>query len=83
MLRYKIETRVDRERKWPYTPYELIEMLDRGPLKEIYNVSCASINPAYKVNEYGYAITRSRPVSYKNLVTGFRLGVSFDERENG
>ena len=40
-------------------------MLDRGPLKEIYNVIYASINPAYKVNEYGYAITRSRPVATK------------------
>ena len=65
MLKCKIETRVDGERKWPYTPDELIEMLDRGPLKEIYNVIYASINPAYKVNEYGYAITRSRPVATK------------------
>ena len=52
MLKRKIETRVDGERKWPYTPDELIEMLDRG-LKEIYNVIYASMNLAYKVNEYG------------------------------
>ena len=65
MLKCKIETRVDGERKWPYTPDELIEMLDRSPLKEIYNVIYASINPSYKVNEYGYAITRSRPVATK------------------
>jgi Flp pilus assembly CpaE family ATPase len=36
MLKRKIETRVDGERKWPYTPDELIEMLDRGLLKEIF-----------------------------------------------
>ena len=40
-------------------------MLDRGPLKEIYNVIYASINLAYKVNENGYAITRSGPVATK------------------
>jgi hypothetical protein len=65
MLKCKIETRVDGERKWPSIPDELIEMLDRGPFKEIYNVIYASINPAYKVNENGYAIARSRPVATK------------------
>ena len=64
MLKRKIESRVDAE-KWPCTPDELIEMLDRGPLKEIYNFIYASINLSYQVNEYGYAITRSRPIATK------------------
>ncbi|CAB4022567.1 Hypothetical predicted protein [Paramuricea clavata] len=40
-------------------------MLDRSPLKEIYYVIYASMNPPYKVNEYGCVITRSRPVATK------------------
>ena len=65
MLKCKIESRVEAEKKWPCTPDELIEMLDRGPLKEIYNFIYVLINPSYEVNEYGYAITRSRPIATK------------------
>jgi hypothetical protein len=50
-------------------------MLDRGPLKEIYNVIYASINPEYKVNKYGYAITRSRRIwsTAKQAVAGMTV----------
>lgn len=67
ILKRKMEAWVNQEKKWPYTPDELIGMLDMGPLNEIYNVIYASINPAYKLNEYGYGyvITRSRQIATK------------------
>ena len=66
MIRRKIEEgRKQHNRHWPYTVDELLNMLDSGPLKEIYNVIYGSIDPKYKVNEYGYAIITSRQIATK------------------
>ena len=51
--------------QWPCTPEELIDRLDRGPLKELYNVIYATIDDNCKVNEYGYAKMHSNQVATK------------------
>jgi len=65
MMKGKIEKRKAEVMQWPCTLEELIDRLDRGPLKELYNVIYATIDDNFKVNEYGYAKTRSNQVATK------------------
>lgn len=49
--------------KWPQ---HIVDMLDRGPMQELYNVIYASIyNSDYKLNESGYAVTISNNIATK------------------
>eukprot|EP00794_Sanderia_malayensis_P011520 gene11520-12711_t len=54
-----------RRKNWPYTSDELIKHLDKGPVTEMYNVFYASIDPGFKINEYGYPITKSQQPALK------------------
>ena len=70
MMNGKIEKRKAEVMQWPCTPEEIIDRLDRGPLdrgplKELYNVIYATIDDNFKVNEYGYAKTPSNQVATK------------------
>eukprot|EP00794_Sanderia_malayensis_P001897 gene1897-2154_t len=65
MIRRKIASLQSQERIWPYKPEDVLEMLDTGPLQEIYNVVFASIDPSFQVNKYGYAVTKSRSTATK------------------
>ena len=48
----------------PYTPDQLIESLDNGPMPELYNTFYATkYGPNFKINEYGYAITHSANIA--------------------
>ena len=38
MVRRKLQKSADHQKQWPLTPEELTEMLDRGPLQDLYNV---------------------------------------------
>eukprot|EP00794_Sanderia_malayensis_P019707 gene19707-21653_t len=65
MIRRKMEARVEDECSWPCDPNELIEQFDRGPLADIYNMIYATIDKSYKINQYGYATTRSKSIATK------------------
>ena len=65
MIHRKIEARVENECSWPWNPNELIEQFDRGPLQDIYNMTYATVDKNYKINQYGYAMTRSKPMATK------------------
>eukprot|EP00795_Rhopilema_esculentum_P009663 gene9663-17422_t len=65
MIRRKMEARVENEWSWPCNPNELIEQFDRGLLQDIYNMIYATVDKNYKINQYGYAMTRSKPMATK------------------
>eukprot|EP00794_Sanderia_malayensis_P017234 gene17234-18955_t len=65
MIRNKIELVKDEEHSWPYTPNEVVEKLDSGPIRELYNLIYATINPNFKINSQGYAETRSELMATK------------------
>ena len=50
----------------PYTPDQMIESLDDGPMPELYNTIYATkYGPNFKINEYGNAITHSANIPNK------------------
>ena len=61
LIQRKIKRRLEDEKKseWSYNPEELIRMLVRGPLPEIYNAIYYSVKGHLKLNQYGYAETLS------------------------
>ena len=66
MIKRKLDNkRQEMEFCWPYTPDEVIERLGSGPAQDLYNLVYATIDPSYKVNDYGYAILSSRPRATK------------------
>ena len=54
LIQRKIKKRLENEKKfeWPYNLEELMGMLDRGPLPEIYNAIYYSIKGHLKLNQY-------------------------------
>ena len=66
MIRRKIEIgNKDEDDRWPYTPDELLSELQQGPMQDLYNLIYGSFDPNYKINEHGYAVTRSRRTATK------------------
>ena len=65
MMKGKIEKRKAEMNEWPCTLEELIDRLDRGQLKELYNVIYATVDRNFTINEYGYAKTRSNQIATK------------------
>ena len=69
--------------EWPCNPEELMGMLNRGPLLEIYNAVYYSVKGHLKLNQYGYAETLSsdfgtkmwaQACDWENLLTPDRDG---------
>ena len=67
--------------EFPCTPESLLDQLDEGPLKELYNVIYLTIRPTCNTNNYGYAITNSTNLATKiwslandweSLITGIK-----------
>ena len=61
LIQRKIKKRPEDKKKfeWPCNPEELMGMLNRGPLPEIYNAVSYSVKGHLKLNQYGYAETLS------------------------
>ena len=59
MVRRRLQKSAYRQKKWPLTPEELVEMLDRGLLQNFYNAIYYTMHDFAKKNESGYAETRS------------------------
>ena len=55
----KITAEEKQNPELPYSPQEIVEMLDKGPLLEIYNTIFCTIYGKYVANKYGYAKTES------------------------
>ena len=65
MIKGKIEKRRKDESQWPFTPEQLLTNLDSGPLPDLYNIIYATIDPNFKINNYGYSVTRSDQMATK------------------
>ena len=67
LIRRKIKERLQEEKEieWPYSPEELVRMLDKGPLPELYNAIYYTVNGNFKLNKYGYAETPSSNLATK------------------
>ena len=66
MTRQKIEARKGINKEiWPYSPDELLSEVQQGPIREKYDLIFGSLDPTYRINEYGYAVTRSRRTATK------------------
>ena len=51
--------------EWPYSPQEIVEMLYKGSLSEIYNTVLYTVHEKYVTNKYGHAKTESSQLSTK------------------
>ena len=65
MIKGKIKKKKKDESQWPFTPEQLLTNINSGPLPDLYNIIYATIDPTFKINEYGYAATRSNPIATK------------------
>ena len=68
MVRRRLQKSADRQKKWPLTPEELAEMLDRGLLQNFYNAIYYTMNDFAKKNESGYAVTGSHTTDKPEFV---------------
>ena len=63
------ETMITAEEKqsseWPCSPQEIVEMLCKGSLPEIYNTVLYTVHEKYVTNKYGHAKTESSQLSTK------------------
>ena len=59
LIRRKLESPVKEENKWPLTPDELIEEVNKGPSPELYNAIYYSMYDSGKINSYGFVGTDS------------------------
>ena len=62
-LKQEDGSKYDKQR--PYTPDEVLKLLDIGPLPHLYNVIYATLHPNYKLNDNGYAETKSGKLATK------------------
>ena len=67
MTRRKINIAAEEKQssEWPYSPQDIIEMLDKERLSGIYNTIFYTIHEKYVTNKYGYAKTESSQLSIK------------------
>ena len=81
LIQRKIKKHVENKKKFelPHSPEELMGMLDRGPLSEIYNAIYYSVKGHFKLNRYGYAKICATKIcamacDWENLLTPGRNG---------
>ena len=81
LIQRKIKKHVENKKKFelPHSPEELMGMLDRGPLSEIYNAIYYSVKGHLKLNRYGYAKICATKIcamacDWENLLTPGRNG---------
>ena len=63
--KFKITAEEKQSPEWLYIPQAIVEMLDKGPLPEIYNTIFYTVYRKYVTNKYGYAKTKSSQFSTK------------------
>ena len=51
--------------KFPYSPTELMQGTEKGPMCDLYNVKFMTLHDSMTVNEHGYAITKSKNFACK------------------
>ena len=65
MVKWKINRHEESRLKFPFTPTELIQGTEKGPISDLYNVIFMTLHDVMKVNEYGYAMTKSKVLATK------------------
>ena len=51
--------------KFPYSPTELMQGTEKGPMCDLYNVIFMTLHDSMTVNEHEYAITKSKNLACK------------------
>ena len=64
MIRRKVAS-FDDDIQWPLTPKKLLEVMDKGPIPELFNAIYYTMHDSGKVNEFGYAETQSHNAATK------------------
>ena len=64
MIKRKVSTFASSS-KLPYTPDALLEEINEGPMKDLYNIIYLTVKGVCKVNKFGYAGTHSRTLATK------------------
>ena len=64
MIRRKVAS-FDDDIQWPLTPKKLLEVMDKGPIPELFNAIYYTMHDSGKVNEFGYAETQSHNAAIK------------------
>ena len=61
----KITAEEKQSPEWLYSPQEIVEMLDKGPLPKIYNTIFYTVYGKYVTDKYGHVKTGSSQLSTK------------------
>ena len=64
-IRRKFESKVKKEEKWPLSPDEMMNELNKGPSPDLYNALYFSKYDYGKINDYGYIGTDSAVLANK------------------
>ena len=64
MIRRKVAS-FDDDIQWPLTPEKLLEVMDKGPIPELFNAIYYTVHNSGKLNEFGYAETQSHNAAIK------------------
>ena len=64
MMRRKVAS-FDDDMQWPVTPKKLLEVMDKGPIPELFNAIYYTMHDSGKVNEFGYAERQSHNAAIK------------------
>ena len=65
MIRRKVRHRHQQKSEWPLSPEELMVVLDKGPIPQLYNAIYHILKDDGKQNKYGYCITSSQLAAEK------------------
>ena len=50
---------------WLYRPGQMFNLLEKGPLQELYNIVFYTVKGIFKLNQVGYAETKSKHLATK------------------
>ena len=59
LIKPKVYERNEEAIEWPLSPEQLTQLLDKGPLPELYNVIYYTVFDGSKNTEFGYNVTTS------------------------
>ena len=74
LIKRKVCKRSNETIEWPLSSEQLTQLLDKGPLPEVYNAIYYMLFDGSNENEFGYNVTiSSNKVTHANLVNSLRL----------
>ena len=64
MIRRKVKV-LDDNMHCPLTPQQLLDLMDKGPMPDLFNAIYYSMHGSGKINNFGYPETQSRNMAIK------------------